>query len=218
MKRYSTVLTRALLYDDAARLFAYPGGELGERLEAGRAAAAALPDGGVVEQRLAEVIAAWQEAAVGDAGAEGEYTWLFLRNVRCPLHETAYEPDRAVAMAHDLSQVAGFYAAYGVKIAEDFKELPDHLSMELEFISYLYAKEAYALEQDWKTRAKACRTARRQFLKEHLARWFPACAERMAQHARLRLYPAAAALVQALLDGEAVAVEEGHDHAVTAPA
>lgn len=213
MKRHEMTLTRALLYHQTARLFVYPDDQLGDLLAAGRTAAAALPDRGRLAQQFAEVEEAWTEAQAGDAGAAGEYTWLFQRNVRCPLHETAYDSDRSVAMAHDLAQVAGFYAAFGVQIADSFRDLPDHLSMELEFVSYLYAKEAYALEQGWKGRANECRAARRQFLREHLARWLPAFAGRAAQHARLRFYPAAAALALALLAGEHVAAEERGEQA-----
>jgi DMSO reductase family type II enzyme chaperone len=218
MNRQQTLLARAILYHQAARLFAYPDDQMGELLAEGRTVAGALPDGGRLAERFAAVEAAWTEAQESAAGAAGEYTWLFQRNVQCSLHETAYDQARNVVMAHDLAAIAGFYAAFGVQIAEGFRDLPDHLSMELEFVSFLYVKEAYALEQGWRSLANVCRVARRRFLGEHLARWFPAFAARVGQRARLRLYPAAAAVVQALLEGEAVRVEASDVPATVAPA
>jgi DMSO reductase family type II enzyme chaperone len=218
MKRYDTALARALLYHAAARLFSYPDDGLSDTLATAQLVASALPDGGVLEQHVADVVAAWMEAEESESGAAGEYTWLFQRNVRCPLHETAYDSERRVAMAHDMAEIAGYYAAFGVKVSEVFRDLPDHLSMELEFISYLYAKEAYALEHNEKGHAKVCREARQQFLREHLAHWFPAFAERARQNARQPLYVTATALAAALLLGERLPMEEGDGHTIIAPA
>jgi TorA maturation chaperone TorD len=140
---------------------------------------------------------AWEKSAHGDALAT-EYTRLFARNVLCPPYESSYGPQGAFTRVLDLSELAGFYAAFGFKLAEDHKDLQDHLSLELEFLSVLCGKEAIALEEGWSARARLCHEARRKFLDEHLT-WLPFLAEKLLQHASLPFYPAAIAWVEALL-------------------
>src|SRR5262249_13690309 len=75
-----------------------------------------------------------------------------------------------------------FYHAFGLEVSADAGERQDHICLELEFMSVLTAKEAYALEiqlddeQLW-----LCRDAQKKFLREKLGRWIPAFARRLAR-------------------------------------
>jgi TorA maturation chaperone TorD len=56
--------------------------------------------------------------------------------------------------------------------------------MELEFLSVLAAREAYACEHQLDSDLVAlCRDAQKKFLREHLGRWAPAFARRLARTA-----------------------------------
>jgi TorA maturation chaperone TorD len=85
---------------------------------------------------------------------------------------------------HRLADLAAFYAAFGLEMAPDAAERHDHISIELEFMCVLAAKEAYALEHQLDgEQAALCREAQKKFLREHLGRWTPAFTRRLARMA-----------------------------------
>ncbi len=105
---------------------------------------------------------------------------------RCPLNEIEYSDIKAdpLFQPHRLADLAAFYRAFGLEITEDAGERHDHLSLELEFLCVLTAKEAYALEHQLDSRDLAtCRDAQKKFLREHLGRWAPAFTRRLASMA-----------------------------------
>jgi DMSO reductase family type II enzyme chaperone len=104
----------------------------------------------------------------------------------CPLNEIEYGDLKAdpLFQPHRLADLAAFYRAFGLEVADEAAERPDHLGMELEFMSVLAAKEAYAREHQWDDEHCAVlRDAQKKFLREHLGRWAPAFARRLARAA-----------------------------------
>jgi DMSO reductase family type II enzyme chaperone len=207
------LLARAHLHQWLARGFAYPGSQLQAAIGDGGFGAemvAALSDS-PLSSALAETIERHRQALTmrsEDVGSlEGEYTRLFGRMVLCPLNETSYGAHKTFQQVNTLSELASFYAAFGFKLSEKTKELPDHICVELEFLSALCAKEAHALARGWGERAEVCQEARKKFLCEHLATWFPALAGRVREHARLPFYPALVALAEVALALETAYVE-----------
>lgn len=70
------------------------------------------------------------------------------------------------------AQVGRAYAAAGLGLADGFRDLPDHIVAELEFMAYLWTRQAQALEElRWETAAGFLALAR-AFLREHLGLWF----------------------------------------------
>lgn len=83
---------------------------------------------------------------------------------------------------HRLADLAAFYRAFGMEVAPDAGERHDHLCLELEFLCFLAAREAYALEHQLESEDLAlCFDAQKKFLREHLGRWVPACMRRLAR-------------------------------------
>jgi putative dimethyl sulfoxide reductase chaperone len=102
---------------------------------------------------------------------------------RCPMNEVEYGDLKADALfqPHRLADLAAFYRAFGLEVAEDAGERQDHLCLELEFMCVLAAKEAYALEHQLDIKVLSlCRDAQKRFLREHLGRWTPAFARCLA--------------------------------------
>jgi len=100
----------------------------------------------------------------------------------CPLNEIEYGDIKAdpLFQPHRLADLAAFYRAFGVEVADDADERQDHICLELEFMCILAAKEAYALEHQLDPGDLAsCRAAQKKFLREHLGRWTPAFARRL---------------------------------------
>ena len=93
----------------------------------------------------------------------------------CPPYETEYTRQTfAVSRSHALADVAAFYRAFGLKPSSDLPERCDHVSLELELMAWLIAKERHALEQGEQDDAAVCREAQVSFVREHLAWWLPA--------------------------------------------
>ncbi len=104
----------------------------------------------------------------------------------CPLNEIEYGDLHAdpLFQPHRLADLAAFYRAFGLEVAAAAAERPDHIGMELEFMAVLAAKEAYAhVHEADADRCALCRDAQKKFLREHLGRWAPAFARRLARAA-----------------------------------
>jgi putative dimethyl sulfoxide reductase chaperone len=124
---------------------------------------------------------------------------------RCPLNEIEYGDIKAdpLFQPHRLADLAAFYHAFGLEVAADAGERQDHICLELEFMCVLAAKEAYALEHQLDTQdLSLCRDAQKQFLREHLGRWTPAFARRLARMAGDSALRALANLTCAFVEAE----------------
>jgi TorA maturation chaperone TorD len=69
---------------------------------------------------------------------ERTFDWLFghsLRGRTCP-YETEYGKREPVRQAHELSDIAGFYRAFGLE-QKSASERCDHIACELEFLELL---------------------------------------------------------------------------------
>jgi DMSO reductase family type II enzyme chaperone len=117
-----------------------------------------------------------------------DYVTCFGHTVRgdCPMNEIEYGDIKAdpLFQPHRLADLGAFYAAFGLEMTPDAAQRQDHISIELEFMSVLAAKEAYAVEHQFDHEKFAiCREAQKKFLREHLGRWTPAFTRRLARMA-----------------------------------
>lgn len=104
----------------------------------------------------------------------------------CPMNEIEYGNLKADTLfqPHRLADLNAFYRAFGLEVAEDAAERPDHICLELEFLAVLAAKEAYALEHQLDAdQLGVCRDAQRKFLRAHLGHWLPAFTRRLEREA-----------------------------------
>jgi TorA maturation chaperone TorD len=207
MSDTTRVAACALAYHWASRLFAYPDADLRALLKNRstwrQMAEAVIGMGGGDQGRraLLDLRQALLEADRDNDALPADHTRLFARDVLCPPYQSSYGIQQMFSRVQDLSELAGFYAAFGLRVGYGRRELQDHIALEFEFLSVLYGKEAIALEEGWTSRARLCETARRKFIREHLT-WLPFFADRLRQHASLSFYPAAIAWVETLLNTE----------------
>jgi TorA maturation chaperone TorD len=121
---------------------------------------------------------------------------------------------------HGLADLAAFYHAFGLQVAEDAGERQDHLCLELEFMCVLAARESYALEHNSdRENLELGRDAQRKFLREHLARWTPAFARRLTRMAGDTTLGALADLTAAFIQAECArcGVAPGSDELLLRP-
>jgi DMSO reductase family type II enzyme chaperone len=125
----------------------------------------------------------------------------------CPLNEIEYGDIKAdpLFQPHRLADLAAFYRAFGLEVTEDAGERHDHICLELEFMCVLAAKEAYAVEHQLESDQLAqCRDAQKKFLREHLGRWTPAFARRLAAATNDPALHALAEFTRAFVESECV--------------
>ncbi|MCX8104024.1 MAG: molecular chaperone TorD family protein [Candidatus Bipolaricaulota bacterium] len=140
----------------------------------------------------------------GEGGGcrSAEYDRLFCHRttILCPIYEVEYDKNRAVSQGPTLADIAGFYRAFGLELA--VSERPDHLALELEFMSILTYKEALALQKNLREEAEICRDAQKKFLEAHLGRWAGIFADTVARASRLECYRALAAELREFIESE----------------
>ncbi|MCC7088379.1 MAG: molecular chaperone TorD family protein [Chloroflexi bacterium] len=169
---------RSAGYSLLAHAFAYPDADrVGAIRDAGAEFAAVglqSPLNGLAHMAL---------AATTD-GLEREYVRLcsLSSSPDCPGFETAYFSADATQQTARMADLAGFYRAFGVD-ATSGGVRPDDLPVELEFMSFLCQKEAYAKDHLGAPRVKQSARAQRMFLEEHLGRWGAPFGRRIAARA-----------------------------------
>lgn len=110
--------------------------------------------------------------------AQAEFVRVFGHAVsqECPPYEMQYGTEGGVQSQTDiLIQVGGFYETFGFEMPKiRGRERVDHISVELEFMSYMCFREAYAIENDHDERKIAIlRTGLKKFMRNHVGRWTP---------------------------------------------
>lgn len=175
------LLRRAALLRALAQSFAYPqafsqrevGASLRRAKHNGRRASDAA-----LRRSVREAQRAWSQTPAQTLRAA--YARLFLGAGSYPPRETAYGDGRRVSgRPVELSDINGFYAAFGVRPSNVQPDLPDHLCAELEFCSLLLVKLAYAKARPAPWRASVTSRALRAFLQDHLGRWPATFAEEL---------------------------------------
>jgi TorA maturation chaperone TorD len=118
-----------------------------------------------------------------------EYSRLFLGPFKPVLYP--YESiflGRNHEEAADVQRVDHIFRREGLALSPQFKDLPDHISVDFEFMSYLCSKEIEADESQDATAFFAYRLRQQSFLENHIINWVPAFAERLEQVAQIEFY------------------------------
>jgi DMSO reductase family type II enzyme chaperone len=189
---------RSSFYAHLARTLAFPQSEFHAEIREGRwletqaAKRAALP------YRLSRgATRGWRVPADYD-GFQSEYIRLFEVGARgastCPLHAGHYSNDRLRAM----EELVRFYNFFGLRLSPGL--MPDHVTVELEFMHFLAFKEAEARKSDGDVDSYL--RAQRDFVQRHLANWWPILAAAVKQQRPLPFYRALVALLARFIDAE----------------
>lgn len=97
---------------------------------------------------------------------------LFGGHVELAPYEGSYEDD-TFRQARQLSDIAGFYRAFGAAAHGPSFERPDHAGCELEFLAFLAARRLSAVEDGDTAGASRCAEVESAFLRDHAGRWLP---------------------------------------------
>ena len=202
----STALQHAGLYLALAQAFTYPVGKtLGPVTD--RWARLLESDNQWQETLQQAIVESYEQLRAADVGTlTSEYHHLFGPAALCPLTETSWgDAARLLGKAAQIADIAGFYCAFSLRPQDEGDAVPeDHLLSELEFMSVLYLKEAYALYTGLSEPLEITREAQKKFLEEHLAAWIDVWAESLCNCNPHPYYRALGATLQSLIHSEVV--------------
>ena len=100
-----------------------------------------------------------------ETASEGLYHSVFGPGGPAPPREVSYHD--TLELGSLMSELTGYYAAFGYR--PSIQEAPDHVAVEIGFVSYLRFKEAYALAADDGEHATLAAQTVQQFRADHLA-------------------------------------------------
>ncbi|MCL5807320.1 MAG: molecular chaperone TorD family protein [Deltaproteobacteria bacterium] len=112
-----------------------------------------------------------------------EYTRLFLGpfEIKAPPYGSLYLDGEKKVMGDSTMEVIRFYEEAGLSRNKDCMDLPDHIAVELEFMSYLTYREAEALEKSDFTTALEMAKKQERFLDQFLGQWIREFCEKIKE-------------------------------------
>ncbi|MDO8673544.1 MAG: molecular chaperone TorD family protein [Dehalococcoidia bacterium] len=136
------------------------------------------------------------------APLETEYVRLFRGPGRSAVYPYESMHVDGEIMGPSTLSVLGAYRDGGLSPSADFKDLPDHVCAELEFMYYLCVMEQQCEQQRDSLGRASYRQLQDSFLAEHLALWIPGFVERILVNTSSPFYRGLAALTRDFLGFE----------------
>jgi TorA maturation chaperone TorD len=196
-------LARSAAYRLLSQATAYPTDEVVAALgdeDLSQAQAAAEVLGETFSERLDAFEREAKAASADELRSQHGRIFSHILSLDCPPCETVYTAREIFEETDQLSDIAGFFRAFGLDLAE--RERPDHITVELEFMQLLTAKEAYAQLHHGPEKARLCRVVQRKFMEDHLGRWGQQFAQQLERQAPAGYFRALAGLIDAFLEAE----------------
>lgn len=117
--------------------------------------------------------------------------------------ESVYTNPKRLTMQDARDEVLMLYRAAGLEKLESEKESEDHLAYELEFMTILIARAIEALQKDDEELAVSYLLQQRNFLEDHLLRWYPMMADDIAKFAKTAFYRGVGLITLGFLNSDA---------------
>ena len=124
------------------------------------------------------------------AALQVDYARLFIGPFMAPAppYGSVYLEDKRRLMGDSTVDVQQHYLSLGLDLSPDFKEAPDHITAELEFMHVLVNQELEAIELSDGQRLFDNLRHQRNFLQKHIGAWISAFTDKIAEHAQTDYY------------------------------
>ncbi len=173
-------IARFMIYGHLARSFSYPDAELVSFFLSGEIDeyAECYRHLGIEPDESIGKIISWlrgcsdQQTALKEL--EVEYTRLFITaypRIPAPPYASIYLEDDRLVWGNSTVEALEIYREAGLKVSDDFRDVPDHIAAELEFVSYLISSELKAKEKGDDDRLSKMLSIQDCFLADHLLKW-----------------------------------------------
>lgn len=182
-----TAASRSRVYQLLAMTFSFPDAEFFESIRDGTLAAALHEACAGLPYAFAAPLEALRTVEGSAEDFESEYIRIFdvgTGSPPCPLYGGTYGGDRMQTM----EDAVRFYDYFHLHLSEKRRELPDHITTELEFLHYLTFREAELLQRG--ADPSSLRRAQRDFLARHLCQWVPKMEAKLARQTTHPFFPA----------------------------
>jgi len=142
-----------------------------------------------------------------------EYAGLFLGpgkhiSPHESVHHQRSDGDWGQMWGKSTVEVKNFIESAGLDYKEAYTGLPDHISVELEFMQQVTLREEQALSEGDQEGVLYCLKMEKKFIEEHLIRWIPAFCEKIINRAELPFYREMAALTIKFMEFEKEKIDE----------
>lgn len=139
---------------------------------------------------------------------KAEYHRLFVGPYKLPAppYASVYLESEPTIMGTSTLEVLRMYEEAGFLLSPSFKDLPDHVAVELEFMALLCEEERRAWRRGGLCEAAKLISLEESFLRGHLVRWIPNFTSKILASTEFLFYWALASLVKdyVLLDLDCV--------------
>jgi TorA maturation chaperone TorD len=142
-----------------------------------------------------------------------EYSRLFLGPFKlvAPPYGSVWLDRTKTVMGTTTAQVAAVYQTHGLHLADDFPELPDHIAVELEFLSFLAFQQRQAHATGNREEAARFATAQLAFINEFLAPWLTPFCQAIIEDGEAPFYMALAGCTAAFVAADCKALQASAD-------
>jgi TorA maturation chaperone TorD len=117
-----------------------------------------------------------------------------------PPYGSVYLEGERKIMGDSTLEVQERYRRAGVELSDNFRDVPDHIAAELEFMYFLIFKEIQALENSDVDTAIDYLEKQRAFLREHLGAWVFDFADSIEENAETDFYKNLARATKAFIE------------------
>ena len=139
-----------------------------------------------------------------------DYSRLFLGpfDILAKPYGSVWMEGEKVVMGDSTMAVLDLYREGGFDLDENFREVPDHIAAELEFLYLLLFQENEARRSGDAKGAEKTSNLKRRFLQNHLGRWVAPFTEAMKNGADTAFYKTLAELTELFVEAE---MQEGEE-------
>ena len=136
-----------------------------------------------------------------------EYTRLFLGpgkhiSPHESVHHKKENTQSGQLWGESTAEVKKIIESSGLEYKTEYTGLPDHISVELEFMQQVILREEQAWKDDDKETALLCQENGKKFVDGHLARWVPNFCEKVIDAAESPFYREMAQLTRSFIEFE----------------
>jgi len=117
-------------------------------------------------------------------------------------HESVHTKGGGQLLGNATSAVKNYIEACGFEYDPDHHVLPDHISVELEFMAEVTRQEALAWQEKDLEKVLNCLEYESEFIERHLSQWVPVFCNKVLERAQLSFYRCMAEITRNFMDTE----------------
>jgi putative dimethyl sulfoxide reductase chaperone len=199
-ENHSITATREDVYRLLAACFYPPSKGLIEEGCCATLAALLKPVAPDAAQYAGAAVTAVGKSTLGSLAVEHARLFIGPFQLVAPPYGSIYLDDAKTVMGNSTARVAAFYHNFGLQLADDFHELPDHFAVELEFMSFLAFKQREAAVSGDSNEVARITSLQQEFLGRFLMPWLEPFTSAIINDAEAPFYQAIARCTVAFIN------------------